>query len=273
MVAKKAGEVDRFLANPEPQFSVILVYGPDKGLVSERAQIMAKSTGTDLSDPFSTFRIDADDAAADPTRIASEAHTVSMFGGKRLIWVRGQTQKNLANAIQLVLDLPPTDSIVLLEAGDLKKSAPLRSRIEKSSSGIALPCYQDQAAAIDRMITEELSLAGLKLDNDARLVLKQNLGADRLASRAEVRKLCLYALDQSEIGIDDVRAIVGDASSFAIDEVVDAVATGNVSVMEDVFQRLMARGIAVFQIIMALILFRQAKSKVIKSAYDTNHRS
>lgn len=252
MVAKKASEVDRFLSKPDVQFSVILIYGPDKGLVSERAQNFAKASGTDLLDPFSTIRIDAEDAAADSARIASEAHTVSMFGGKRLIWVRGQTQKNLANALQPVLDLPPTDSVVLIEAGDLKKSAPLRSRIEKSITGIALPCYQDQSVAIDRMIAEELSAANLSISNEAKQVLKQNLGGDRLASRAEVSKLCLYALDAGEIGIDEVRAVVGDASSFAIDEVVDAVATGKVGVMEDVYHRLMARGVAVFQIISAL---------------------
>ena len=67
----------------------------------------------------STIRIDANDAAGDPARLADEAHTISMFGGKRLVWVKGSTQKNLANAVQPLLDAPPEEALVVIEAGDL----------------------------------------------------------------------------------------------------------------------------------------------------------
>ncbi len=252
MAQLKAHEVDRYLSKPDGKHRVILIYGPDKGLVSERATRFAKASGASLEDPFSTIRLDADDAASDPARIADEVHTVSMFGGERLVWIRGSTQKNLAAAVQPVLDVPPSDALLLIEAGDLKKSAPLRTRVEKSPSSVALPCYQDQAKAIDGIIDEELKAAGLSIDREARQVLKSLLGGDRLASRGEVQKLCLYAKGQESISLADIEAVVGDASSLAVDTVIDAASTGDIAVMEHTFKRLIAQGVAVFQIVNGL---------------------
>ena len=81
MAQVKAHEVDRYLSKPDQKHRIFLIYGPDTGLVSERATLLAKASGADLADPFATIKMDADDAAADPARIADEAHTVSMFGG------------------------------------------------------------------------------------------------------------------------------------------------------------------------------------------------
>ena len=107
MAELKASEVVRFLAKPDLSKSVFLVYGPDAGLVSETADKLADKSGVDLSDPFCTLRIDADVMASETSRLAEEAHTIAMFGGKRLIRISGSTRKDLVRAVQPVLDTPP----------------------------------------------------------------------------------------------------------------------------------------------------------------------
>lgn len=251
MAQVKAHEVGRYVSKPDPKHRTILIYGPDIGLVSETAGKMAAASGADLDDPFSTIKLDADDAASDSSRIADEAFTVSMFGGPRLIWIRGSTQKNLSKALEPVLANPPADSLIIIEAKDLKKSSPLRSRIEKCPGAVALPCYQDQARSINAIIDEELSLSGLSIEPEARQMLVNLLGSDRLASRGEVQKLCLYANGQATVSVSDIEAIVGDASSLAVDTVIDAACTGDIAAMEHTFKRLVARGTAVFQVVSA----------------------
>ncbi len=242
MAQKKAHEVDGFLSRPDEKYRIVLIYGPNTGLVNERARQFAKNTGIDLSDPFSLIRMDADIAAADSNRVAEDAHTIGMFGGSRLIWISGTTQKNLTKSINPVLTTPPEDAWVLIEAGDLKKNAPLRKAIENSSSAIALPCYADDHRSINAMIDEEVNLAGLTIDPDARELLTSLVGADRQASRNEIEKLCLYALGAQSISADDVAAIVGDASAFAIDKVIDAASTGNLKQVQDTLGRLFDQG-------------------------------
>ncbi|MEM1318058.1 MAG: DNA polymerase III subunit delta, partial [Pseudomonadota bacterium] len=155
MAQLKAAEADRRIAAMEksvPEHALYLIYGPDHGLTFERASRIAKASGADLDDAFSTVRLDADDAASDPSRLADEAHTVSMFGEKRLIWVRGTTRKKLLKAVEPLLSLPPQDAIVIIETGDLKKTTALRSRIEKSPHALAIPCYADGNAAISQIV-------------------------------------------------------------------------------------------------------------------------
>ena len=52
MVAVKAKDVDRYMANPDPGKPIILVYGPDAGLVQERADTLIRSFVDDPRDPF-----------------------------------------------------------------------------------------------------------------------------------------------------------------------------------------------------------------------------
>lgn len=252
MVALRPRDVDAYLKRPDAAHKVILIYGPDRGLVSERALQLAKASGIDLDDPFSTVKLSADDATAEPTRLADEAYTVSMFGDRRLIWISGSTARNLANAVQPLLDTPPEDALVIIEAGDLAKSSALRGRVERAPSAAAIACYPDQGAALDQLIDEETRAHGLAMDRDARALLKTLLGADRMASRNEIAKLCLYCLDQDQIGLADVEAVVSNAAGLAVNQVVDATANGGIDAMEGLLRRLIDTGSSPVQISLAL---------------------
>lgn len=252
MAQKKAHEVDSFLSRLQPQFPIILVYGPDKGLVSERASTFAKLTGIKLDDPFSNIRLDATDLERDPVRLVDEAGTVSLFGGRRLIWVRNAGGgKNLANTVKQLTKTPLENVYVLIEAGDLKKGAGLRAAVETAPSAMALPCYADDARALDGLIDQVLGEYGLAISLDARKWLKESLGGDRLVSRSELDKLCLYALGKNDVTLDDVKNAVSDVSGLTYDEIIDAVLSGDLVGFNNRFDRQVATGSALFLILSA----------------------
>jgi DNA polymerase III subunit delta len=114
----------------------------------------------------------------------------------------------------------------VIEAGDLKRTAPLRTLCERARNAAAIACYADNERDLARLVDQELRAAGLSLTSDARDALVPLLGGDRRASLAEIRKLALYAHGQDSIGLDDVLAIVADASSLALDQAVDAAFAG-----------------------------------------------
>jgi len=62
-----------FLQRPDPAIRAILLYGPDEGLVRERAEAAARSVCPDLKDPFRVADLAAAVLAADPARLADEA--------------------------------------------------------------------------------------------------------------------------------------------------------------------------------------------------------
>ena len=179
MAQKKSHEVDTWLSRPQPGVAIVLCYGPDRGLVSERAARFAKSTGLPLDDPFVVVKLDAATLEKDPGRLLDEAHAVAMFAAQRLIWIRGAgADKRLADDVKQLAARPAADTVVLIEAGDLRKGAALRTTVEGAASAMALPCYTDEGRDIDRLIDEELGNAALTIDLDARRILVADGFAD-----------------------------------------------------------------------------------------------
>lgn len=230
MVAIRAAQVDAFVARPDPQRPVVLVYGPDAGLVSERVDTLVKAAVDDPNDPFALARLEGEDLAAEPARLVEEVQTVPLFGGRRAVWVKAGG-RNIAPALEPVLALRGCDTPVVIEAGDLRRNAPLRTLVERAGNAAALPCYADDERARARLVDEEMHAAGLTLAPDARALLLPLLGGDRAASRNELRKLALYARGQERVGIEDVAAVVADASALVLDEIVDAAFAGNAAAL------------------------------------------
>lgn len=238
MAQKKGYEVDSWLARPDPAMSIVLLYGPDRGLVAERAKAFASKTGLPLDDPFSVVKLDGGEVDRDEGRLLDEARTVPMFSDRRLLWVRNASgQKALADDIKALTTEPARDAIILIEAGDLKKGTGLRAIVEGAGNAIALPCYADEARDLDSVIDDELRKAGMSMALDARQALRRNLGGDRLASRGEIEKLVLYAHGKKEITLDDVSALSGDVSGASFDDAVDAVLDGKVGDFDIAFTR------------------------------------
>ena len=242
MVQIKPADADRFLARPDPAIRVVLIYGSDDGLVAERAERFTRAVVGSASDPFGVVRIESAAIAEDPARLADEAHAVPLFGGQRVISVRLSGNRPIQSAVEAILATPPVDSWILITAGEQRKGSGLRRICENAKGAAAVPCYTDGDRDLDRIIDEETRNAGLAISPDARAALRGMIGSDRMISRSEVGKLCLYAADAGTIGIDDVRAIIGDASAFAMDEAVDAAANGDALALDRSYRRVVASG-------------------------------
>ncbi|MGS1094878.1 DNA polymerase III subunit delta [Aquamicrobium terrae] len=238
MAQKKAHEVDSWLARSDPKTFLVLLYGPDRGLVAERGKAFAERTGLPLDDPFSVVKLDGAEVERGEGRLLEEAQTVPMFSDRRLLWVRNASgQKGLADEVKALLAEPARDATILIEAGDLKKGAALRTVVEGADGGMALPCYADDGRDIEAVIDDELRKAGITMALEARQALRRNLGGDRLATRAELQKLTLYALGQPEISLEDVKAMTGDVSGQSLDDAVDAVLDGRIGDFDSAFAR------------------------------------
>ncbi|MET7246475.1 DNA polymerase III subunit delta [Methylobacterium sp. EM32] len=242
MTAVKAGEVEGLLRRgPDPRIAVILVYGPDTGLVTERARLLAEKAVDDPSDPFALVKIDGDVLASDPGRLIDEAGTVGLFGGKRAVWVR-PASRNYAPAVEAVLKQDGLDTRIVVEAGDLAKSAPLRVVCERSPKALAIPCYPDDAGTLADLVERTLRADGLRITREARDLLVGGLGGDRRASLGEIEKLALYARGQGEIGIDDVEAIGSDVSGSMLNALIDAAFAGRITETERAYRRFQIEG-------------------------------
>lgn len=250
----KSHEFDGFLQRSIGDIRLFLIYGPDRGLVSERAGQIAAKTGVTLDDPFCLVKLDAADLQQSPGRLLDEVNAIGLFGGEKLVWLRASgTEKALLDAFTLLSKEPPTGSYVIIEAGDLKKGAGLRKVAETARSVIGIACYSDDARAINALIDQELGQENLKITANARQRLVETLGGDRIASRNEIRKLALYCRGLPTVEEDHVFDIVGDASAVSVDDAVDAVLKGDVDGLNHAVRKIVSSKTAIFLVLQACL--------------------
>lgn len=243
MVALKSRDADAFLARPDAAHSVVLIYGPDAGLVRERIDALVKLSVDNPDDPFSFIRIDGDDLASNPQRLIEEATTIPLFGGRRAILVRTGS-RNIVPAVEPVLSSQLADCRVLIEGGDLKRNAPLRTLCERAKTAAVIACYADDERSLGRLLDDELRAAKLTIAPDARAALLPLLGGDRRATRGEIQKLILYVTGRDRVTLDDVLSIITDASAEALDGIIDSAFAGKPGDVETEFAKARAAGIA-----------------------------
>ena len=241
VVALRGKEIDAFLARPDPGRPIILLYGPDAGLVRERADALLASAVDDPNDPFSLVKLDGDQLSAEPSRLVDEAMTIPLFGGRRAIRVRAGS-RSFASGIDTLVDSPLKDCRIVIEAGELRPESPLRKVCERARTAVAIGCYPDDEAKLAKLIDDDLRVSNLRIAPDARASLIALLGGDRQASRNELKKLALYAHGGDEVTLDDVVAVVADASELKVDPIVDGAFAGKPDLVETEFAKAVVAG-------------------------------
>jgi DNA polymerase-3 subunit delta len=245
-------QINAFLQKPDPAVRVVLFYGPDTGLVRERADTLAKKTVPDINDPFSTASLSAASISEDQARLHDEMAAQAFGGGRRLVRIQQATEGLAASLAALLKDMPASDSFLLIEAGDLEKRSKLRAICENENLAAAIPCYIEEGAARQRIVADILQTEGLKLSRDALAFLSDILPPDRLAMRSELEKLAMYVGKTSTaVTIEDVQAVVQDAGAAELDDLIFAVGSGDSKRVCLLLERLLAEQTAPVAILRA----------------------
>lgn len=245
-------DIEPFVKKPNPEARVILVYGPDQGLMKERSKTMCQTAVPDLNDPFNVVTFTADKITDDPASFYDEANAQSLMGGNRLIII-----KNGADSLNVILkdylENPSQDTLVVVEAENLGPRSSLRKLCEGAKNAAAVPCYVDDERNLSQIVRDMCTHAGYNIDRDAIMALSSALVGDRSIARNEIEKLILYkgidkdyqgfngnpcATKMGAITLLDVQNCCGDVRDWSIDSFVYAICEGNVQETHKIIEAL-----------------------------------
>lgn len=242
-----ASGVESFLRKPDPAIRVAVFHGNDAGLVRERADRLHKAVVPALDDPFRVARLSGALVADDPARLGDEAAALAFGGGRRVVRVT-EVSEPQSRALVPFVEAPVGDALVVVEiSGALGKASALRKVAEAAEAAVVVACYEDEGAALERLVAETLGAAGLAADEEATAYLVEHLGGDRLLSRRELEKLALYAGREGRgraepVTLAEAAAVVGDTAHLTYDDLVAAVAEGDMKRLDRLLLRLAAEG-------------------------------
>jgi DNA polymerase-3 subunit delta len=248
----RPAEVERLVEKFPDRYVAALLFGPDQGLVHERADRLTKSIVPDLGDPFRVVEFDGAALLDDRARLFDEAAALSMTGGRRVVRVR-DAGNALANLFTQYFAQPSGDALIVVEGGELAKGAALRASFEEADNAAAIACYLDSPETIGELVRSTLKAAGTELAQDALAEAVSLLGADRGTTRRELEKLALYAHGQKRLSLADIRAVMGDEAEARIEDVCDAAGRGDPPNLDRGLERLAVAGISPIAILRTAI--------------------
>jgi len=280
MTALKAYQVEQLVQKKPVKSGIYLVYGNDAGLIHERSTLLtgepliAKhsigNTDTQNSPNSNTpptsdiIILDMAELEADPSRLAVEALTTSLFGSDPIIRIRGGN-KNLVPVLEELLK-SQFRAIIIIQAANLTKRDKLRMLIENNNDAWALPCFSDDTRSLKELIEKSFHGDNIVASPEAISYLTSILGNDRNITRRELEKLRNFALEGKQITLSDVQELCGDNSMVAIDKILDAAGTGNVQNLEKSLDSAFVAGLDAQMILIAgsrhFMFLRTVRAKI-----------
>ena len=241
-----AGQIDGFVKKPAAGIRAVLVYGPDSGLVTERAEFLIKAVAGTLDDAFRISEIGAGELRNDPARLGDEAAALSLTGGRRVVRIREGTDRLAEILAPILEDGPARDgdgaSMIVIEAGSLGPRSALRRLVEAAPNAAALACYGDEGRGLEAVIRETLAANGLSAGPETLAYLCAHLGGDRMITRNEIAKLALYVGGEREVRLADAMACIGDSAALGLDDLIDQAASGKRAELDRTLGRLYLEG-------------------------------
>lgn len=237
-------DIEGFVRTPYDAVRVIVVYGPDHGLVRERADIMGKTVVLDLNDPFQVANLTGDQIKDDPAILADEANAISMMGGKRLVRVKDGAD-GMTPTVQAYLENPNDNAVIIIEAGNLTPKSSLRKLTEKKDlhTITSVPCYVDSEDDVAGLVNRMMQDANIRAEPDAVRLIASKVAGDRKRVQSEVEKIILYKHgDPEPLSMSDVRACIGGGSALSMSDLAIKIANRDRHGAMDTLQRLIADG-------------------------------
>ena len=249
-----AREAAGYLAKPDPKRAGLLIFGADAMRVAlKRQEAIAALIGPDGDKEMRLTRIPAGDLRTDPAQLIDAIKAQGFFPGARVALVEDATQWSGDALTAALAEWRDGDAQIVVTAGNLKPTSPIRKLFEKHLNAVAIAIYDNPPTPAE--IETELAKSGLPApaaDGKAALfALAEQL--DPGDFRQLLEKIALYKLDDPvPLSGADVAACGPASIEAAVDDLLSVVAEGRAQAIGPLMTRLQSQGVNAVTLIIGL---------------------
>jgi DNA polymerase-3 subunit delta len=179
------GSLNSALDRPDPAIRFYLFHGPDEAGSRALAERLLKGLGAEK------FALSGQAVKADPASLADEAGAISLFGGKRALWVEPAGDE-IGEGVEALLDVPACESPVIAVAGSLRKASSLLKLAEGHALVLAHISYVPEGRDLERLVIDLGRDVGLRImPSLAQRIAAASSGNQAVAAQ-ELEKFALY---------------------------------------------------------------------------------
>ena len=248
------------IVNTNEGFLPFLMYGPNEGLIRDHIKKIKSDYLNDVD--FEEVSLTGKSLDLEPDILETSANSISMFNSYKLILVESLKDKNISE-LENVINLAPAQTILIIKAGNLKKTSKLRKLFESNAGCYALACYEDDAKSMMRLIDSFIKENNISFDRDIKNYLMQTLSTDRMISFNELQKISLFYSNAKTIpNLDEIKNLLNDTSSNNLQKMNDSVMYGNTIKSSNIISKLLSEGNNPISILRSLINYLKRVQKV-----------
>ena len=214
-------QADDFIKKPSDDIQGILIHGQDSGLINYRTKALVNHYIPNQNDPFLLSTINSTQLNDNPGLLADELDTYALTNDKRVILL-DLTSDLSKEQVDCIID-SKSQSILIINAGELKTTSPSRKAFENDKNFIVIPCYNSSNIDIVNLLNNKLKERDLAMDKDAKELIVASLGNDYGNTISEIEKILNYHQNGDEISKSDVESIIVSSSNIIVTDLVDTV--------------------------------------------------
>jgi DNA polymerase-3 subunit delta len=179
------GSLAAALDRPDPELRFYLFHGPDEAGSRSLAERLLKGLGAEK------FPLLGQAIRSDPAALADEACAISLFGGRRAIWVEPAGDE-ISDGVAALLEAPAPESPVVAVAGSLRKTSSLLKLAESHPSALSHISYVPEGRDLERLIVELGRDVGLNIRPELAERIAAASGGNQAVALQELYKFALY---------------------------------------------------------------------------------
>ena len=234
MKAAKAS-LSQLLDRPDPAIRFYLFHGPDEAGSRALAERLLKGLGAEKGPVL------AQEIRGDPARLADEAGAISLFGGKRAIWVEPAGDE-ISEGVEALFDATASESPVIAVAGSLRKTSSLLKLAESHPVALSHISYIPEGRDLERLVVDLGREVGLRISGDvAQRVAAASSGNQAIAAQ-ELEKFALYIgaspQNPSDLDPETVDLLGADCAEADLMRLGDLALAGRMDTLLDELARL-----------------------------------
>ncbi len=249
-----AAAIARLARSPRPEIRLYLIFGTDDGGNAALAGTIAESFGKGIE------RTDLDglQLSRDPSLLAAEAASMSLFGDTRYIRVTTTGEESLAAVEALLAADKSINPVIMLASGVSDKSRIAKAALA-APNALAVQTKTPGPEDMARIVIELGREAGLTIEHDLAHVIAGFTAADRRLAAQEIEKLSLY-LDTSPaapkaVTREAITALRADAEDDAMQPIISAALSGDLKRLPEELKRM--REQAVSEVGLVIVMQKQ----------------
>ncbi len=232
-----------FLGDAWLKFVGVLLYGPDLGLVRERAAALAGAALGAKSGLFGAIELPGSRVKDEPRLLIDELSMLAFGGGRKLVVVR-DAGDGVCNAVAMALRSWPELACLIVEAGDLPKRSTLRELFGGDYRLAELACYPDSEEVVADLVRAGLAGGEVRATEDALGYLAARLQGDRLVIRSEIAKIGTFAGPGGVLDLESAIEISGAIGEVSMDAALHAAWTGRIEDVDAAVHECLSQGVA-----------------------------